>query len=279
MECHDIREKLSAYIEGLISSEEKLRIDEHLKACQHCSESLADLKKTLEYVRNLEEVEPPPWLSGKVMATVRSEAEQKRGILQRLFYPLHVKLPIEALAAIFIVITTVYVFKTMQPEMKLAKAPSEAVRLRGLSEEAEKEIPAGKYAEPARVPARVAKREAAQPSAGAVAKDELKRKAVSPESRIAMLEKRREPIRLTLEVEDIEPASNRIEKAFAQLGGRITQREHLEQRRVIVAELDSEKLKDLFEKLEFIGKIEEKPLIPEAWEGDIEIRIEISRRP
>jgi hypothetical protein len=279
MECHDIQEKLSAYIEGLISSEEKLRIDEHLKACQHCSESLADLKKTLEYMRNLEEVEPPPWLSGKVMARVRSEAEQKRGILQRLFYPLHVKLPIEAFAAIFLVITTVYIYKTMQPEMKLAKAPSEALRLRGLSEEGEKEMPAGKYAEPPKAPARVAKREAAQPSAGAVAKDELKRKAVSPESRIAMPKRRRESIRLTLEVEDIEPASKRIEKAFAQLGGRISKREYREQRRVIVAELDSEKLKDLFEKLEVIGKIEEKPLIPEAWEGDIEIRIEISRRP
>ena len=227
-------------------------------------------------MRSLEEVEPPPWLTGKVMATVRSEAERKRGILQRLFYPLHVKLPIEALAAIFIVITTVYVFKAMQPEMKLARAPSEAVRLRGLSEEAEKEIPAVKYAEPAKAPRRVAKREAAEPSAGAVVKDELKRKALSPESKVAMLERGRESIQLNLTVEDIEPAREHIEKAFAQLGGRITERKFLEHTRVIVAELDSKKVTELLEKIGRIGEIEEKPLIPEAWEGDVEIRIEIS---
>jgi hypothetical protein len=213
------------------------------------------------------------------MATVRSEAEQKTGILQRLFYPLHIKVPIEAFAAIFLVITTVYIYKTMQPEMKLVKAPSEAVRLRGLSEEAEKGIPARKYAEPAKPPARVGKREVAEPSAGAVAKDELRLKALSPESRVAMRKRRRESIRLVIKVEDIEPASKQIEKAFAQLGGRITEREYLKQKNVIVAELDPEKLKELFEKINLIGKIEEKPSIPEAWEGDIEIRIEISRRP
>ena len=276
MECHDIREKLSAYVEGLISSEEKLLIEEHLKVCQHCSESLADLKKTLEYVQNLEEVEPPPWLTGKVMATVRSEAEQKRGILQRLFYPLHIKVPIEAFAAIFLVITTVYIYKTMQPEMKLVKAPSEAVRLRGLSEEAEKEIPAVKYSEPAKTPVRVAKPEAAVPSAGAVAKDEARPKALPPESKLALVKGKREAISLTVKVKEIETAGRKIEKAFAQLGGRITKRDYLKKKNVIVAELDSKKVKELFEKLELIGKLGEKPLIPEAWEGDIEIRIEIS---
>jgi hypothetical protein len=276
MECHDIREKLSAYVEGLISPEEKLLIEEHLKVCQHCTESLADLKKTLEYVRNLEEVEPPPWLTGKVMATVRSEAEQKRGILLRLFYPLHIKVPIEAFAAIFLVITTVYIYKTMQPEMKLVKAPSEAVRLRGLSEEAEKGIPVRKYAEPAKPPARVGKREVAEPSAGAVAKDELRVKALSPESKLALVKGKREAISLTVKVNEIETAGRKIEKAFAQLGGRITKREYLQQKNIIVAELDSKKMKEFFEKLELIGKIGEKPLIPGTWEGDIEIRIEIS---
>jgi hypothetical protein len=279
MECHDIREKLSAYVEGLVSSEEKLLIEEHLKVCQHCSESLADLKETLEYVQNLEEVEPPPWLTGKVMATVRSEAEQKRGILQRLFYPLHVKVPIEAFAAIFLVITTVYIYKTMQPEMKLVKAPSEEVRLRELSEEAEKEIPAVKYAEPSKTPVRVARPEAAMPSAGAVAKDEARRKALPPESKLALVKEKREAISLTVKVKEIETAGRKIEKAFAQLGGRITKRDYLKKKNVIVAELDSKKVNELFEKLELIGKIEEKPSIPGTWEGDIEIRIEISKRP
>ena len=80
MECSEVQEKFSAYVEDIIPPEEKQLVDEHLKACDRCSESLADLKKTLEYVGNLREVEPPPWLVQKIMARVRSDAEAKKGI-------------------------------------------------------------------------------------------------------------------------------------------------------------------------------------------------------
>ena len=302
MECSDIQQRLSAYIEDIISSEEKGLIEEHLKSCQQCNESLGDLKKTLEYVQNLEEIEPPPWLKQKVVARVRSEAEAKRGIFQRLFYPLHIKLPIEALAAILIAITTVYIFKTVQPELELAKAPSEEVRPRILLAEKEKapaidegkpvpakptekfmiaeeqEISVGNYAEP-KAPARVAKREKARPSAGAVAKDEFKRKALSSELQLALVERKEEGISLTLNVLEIETASKEIEKALLQLNGKIIKREYFEDRSLIAAELDSKKMKELFEKLELIGQLKDKALDLEAWEGSIELRIEISKKP
>ncbi len=123
MKCSDIQEKLSAYIEDIIASEERMSIDEHLRSCEKCKESLSDLRKTIEYVHNLEEVKPPSWLPQKVMARVREEAEQKKGIWQKLFYPLHIKLPIEAVATILIAVAAIYVFKIIQPEIKLATAP------------------------------------------------------------------------------------------------------------------------------------------------------------
>jgi hypothetical protein len=133
MDCKNIQEKLSAYLEGVTSSEEKLAIDEHLRSCKKCGEYLADLRKTLDYMKNIEDVEPPQWLTQKVMAKVKSEAEPKKGIFQKLFYPLHIKLPIEAVAVIFIAVTTIYIFKIVQPEVRLqnrteiAKAPVEEV--------------------------------------------------------------------------------------------------------------------------------------------------------
>ena len=301
MECGDIQQRLSAFIEGFISSEEKGVIEEHLKACQKCSESLADLKKSLEYVQNLEEIEPPPWLKQRVMARVKSEAEAKRGILQRLFYPLHIKLPIEALAAIFMVVTTIYVYKTIQPELELAKAPSKGVRPRILLAEKEKapaldegkpvpakpteqfmiveeEILANNHLEP-KAPARVAKREEGVPSTGTVVKDEFKRKALSSELQRAMVVRKEEGIRFTLHVLEIESAIKEIEKALLQLNGRIVKREHFENRNLLTAELDSKKMRELFEKLELIGEIEEKGLDFKAWEGDREIKIEISKIP
>ncbi len=133
MDCTTIQEKLTPYIEGIISSKEKRMIDEHLKSCHQCTETLADLRKTLTYIQNLEEIEPPSWLTRRVMAKVKSEVEPKKGMFQRLFYPLHIKLPIEAVAAIVIGVTTLYVFKAVHLEMKhdmyteVPKTPSEEV--------------------------------------------------------------------------------------------------------------------------------------------------------
>jgi len=303
MECSDIQEKLSAYMEGIISHGEKVLIDGHLKACQKCSGSLADLKKTLEYVQNLEEVEPPPWLTGKVMASLRSEGAPKRQIFQRLFYPLHIKLPIEALATIFIAVATIYVFKTMQPEMEGAKAPPAEITSRIPLQEKEKtspldegkplpakptekfmfseerEISPGKSLEPPKAPARIAKRDEVEPSADAIGKREYKRKALSPELRAALVERERKGVSLTIDVKDIETAGREIEKAFMKLGGKIIKKEYFDQRNIIAAELDAKKVKDLFEKLNVLGEVKEKALTLETWEGDIEIRIEITKIP
>jgi hypothetical protein len=122
MECDNVKEKLSAYIEGLSSSKEKAMIEEHLKSCQECRTSLADLEKTVLYMKSLEDIEPPAWLSRKVMTRVREEAAPKEGILHKLFYPLHIKLPVQAIATILIAVSAFYIFKTMQPEVVPYKA-------------------------------------------------------------------------------------------------------------------------------------------------------------
>lgn len=302
MGCNEVQKRLSAYIEGSISAEEKVLIDKHLKACQRCNESLADLRKTVEYLQKLEEVEPPSWLTQKVMTRVRSEAEPKRGILQKVFFPLHIKLPIEAVAAILIAITTIYVFKTIQPEMKLARAPSEEVTSRLLSEEQEKaaavdegkpiapkaapqfrgaergEIPAAKSTGAPKGPVKAAKRDKSKPLAGAVATDESKREALSYErSARSLAEGKEQGISLTVTVQDIETARKEVAEAFRQLGGKLIVLESLENKVVIIVELDVTKVNQLFERLKGIGKVEERKLTAEARDGDVAIRIEIVR--
>src|SRR4030067_1719164 len=125
MKCQDIQQKLSSYAEGIVPHEEKILIEEHLKSCLKCNEALVPLRKTIDYVHSLEDVEPPAWLTQKVMANIKAEVHPKKGIIQKLFYPLHIKLPLEAVVTALIAVITIYIFKTMQPEMKLAQAPSE----------------------------------------------------------------------------------------------------------------------------------------------------------
>jgi hypothetical protein len=287
MECSNIQEKLSVYIGDIISAEEKAFIDEHLKSCERCSESLSDLKKTIEYVKNLEEIEPPSWLTQKVMARVRTEAKQKRGIIQRLFYPLHIKLPIEVAATIAIAITTIYVFKTIQPEIKLetrteiAKAPFKE-RKPVLAKPAEQPIPSkepealeGKKASEA--PAPVIKQDKAISLTGAVGKEEAKREVMPaiPKAKAALVERKMESISLTLNVKDLETAGKEIEKTVKELEGKITKTESFENKNILLAELDSEKVIDLFEKLKQIGEFREKVVALENREGDIELKIEV----
>jgi hypothetical protein len=43
--------------------------------------------------------------------------------LQRLFYPLHIKLPIEAAVTVLVIGLALYVYRDIQPEVRLAQAP------------------------------------------------------------------------------------------------------------------------------------------------------------
>lgn len=198
MECNKIQEKLSEYIDGILTPDEKVFVEEHLKSCQRCRESLADLRKTIEHVKNLEEIEPPAWLTQKVMTRVRAEAESKKGILHKLFYPLHIKVPIGAVATI--AITTIYIFRAIQPEMRLAKTPSEEIISQIPSvpaKPAEQLMPAkepeaiSKYAEVPKASGPVGEQKEAMSSAGAVAKEEMKREPMPSAPRAEALVKRK----------------------------------------------------------------------------------------
>src|SRR4030043_2031796 len=314
MDCHNIQKMLSSYIEGIISPEESKLIDEHLSACSKCKEALYDLEKTLEYVQNLEDVEPPEWLTQTVMTRIRSETEPRKGILQKLFHPLYIKLPIEAVAVVLIAVTALYIFKTIQPEIKPAKAPSEVATqipskekeaipshpslipplVRGDTEgakggkrefEAEQALPSkkpetmDKFVELPKAPSPITKQEEIRPSAGAVAKDESKNQVLAraPKSK-ALAESKEEIITLTTNVYDIETAKKEIAKVLIGLGGKIIKTESYKDNNFITADLDSKKAAELIVKLKQIGEVKEKDMDLGSMEGYIEIRIEIVRK-
>lgn len=127
MKHDDIRHMLSEYIDGAVTPKEKALVEGHLKSCPECSSALFELKKTIEHVKKIEEVDSPAWMTQKIMAKVREEAEEKRGLFRKLFYPLHIKLPLEAVAMAFLAITAFYIYESVHPEMKFAEAPGEGV--------------------------------------------------------------------------------------------------------------------------------------------------------
>jgi hypothetical protein len=123
MEHNDIRDKLSEYIDGSITAQEKTEIEEHLKTCETCKDALQELRKTIEHVKAIDEVEPPSWMAQKIMAKVRVEAEEKKkGLFGRFFLPISIKPPIQAVAVLFLAVTAFYIYRSIQP----ASVPSEA---------------------------------------------------------------------------------------------------------------------------------------------------------
>jgi hypothetical protein len=117
-----MKTKLLEYLDGTLLAEEKAYVEEHLASCMDCSATLAELKKTLKYVGDLDEVEPPPWFAERVMQRVKEEAPEKESFFRKLFYPLHIKLPVEALALVFVAVFAYYAFDVVKPEVVMKEA-------------------------------------------------------------------------------------------------------------------------------------------------------------
>ncbi|HDZ62807.1 MAG TPA: hypothetical protein ENH40_06660, partial [Nitrospirae bacterium] len=124
MECKSIKEQISAYIDNELSADEREGVDEHLHGCTDCTLYLDDLKRTIAYSKGLEQVEPPAWLTQKVMTRIREE--QKKGFLWKLFHPVSIKVPVQVMATLVVAVTAFYIFKMVEPELKYTGAPLES---------------------------------------------------------------------------------------------------------------------------------------------------------
>ena len=153
MTCKEIDNLLPAYEEDLLTPEEKKGVETHLAACERCRRSLADLRRAQELVRGLGEVEPPPFFEERIMSRVRQEAGRKRGLLRRLFYPLHIKIPIQALATVLVAVLAFHLYQQGEPEMKRV-APLPIPLAESAKEPAAAESPGAAGAPEAVAPAR-----------------------------------------------------------------------------------------------------------------------------
>jgi hypothetical protein len=116
----EIKKSLSAYCGGELPSAERAWVDEHLSSCPSCRSELADLKTTLRIIRNTPAVESPTWLTSRIMANIVEQPVTRNSWLQRLFFPLHTKLPLEILALLIISVTGYYLTQDSDSGLKKA---------------------------------------------------------------------------------------------------------------------------------------------------------------
>ncbi len=121
--CGDIEDRFTAYLDGYLEPAEREIVEEHLSTCPDCLHKLEDLRKTRAILAGLDEIDPPPGLTEKIMSRIQAEKQTKAGFLRRLFFPLHIKIPVQALATVFIVVLAVYVFRSTLHETTNLQRP------------------------------------------------------------------------------------------------------------------------------------------------------------
>jgi hypothetical protein len=312
--CQDFEKRLPAYQEGLISGQDQKDLEDHLRSCVPCRLAFQDLNATRNLLGRLQEVDPPPWFTRKVMARVREEAAGKRGLLRKLFYPLHIKIPLEAVASILVVVLAVYVFKATDPEMPLLTAPSESVppipkdftyrekekeispvpaaptapitpqnlETKGrLREETEAHQLSGSGAlgdktEEKRPPAAGSPEQPAREiPTGVIESNEEKGKSASDRSMVKQTAVLKStPIGLTIRVRDALEAAKKALDLLQQAGAKNVQRETQVKIEVITAAVASQAIPKLLDQLNTLGEVQGKMPPSPTQEVPVSIRIE-----
>ncbi len=161
MTCHDAHELFSDWTDDALTAEERCRVDAHLGQCADCRKELDRFTATVALLHRTERPRAPAGFVDRVLAATQPVPWYRR-LIQRLFLPLSVKLPAEAVALLLVAGLAVFIFQrtpelqraaqdTLQPASRPASpapppASSPAVQeaprstLRGRRREAERQV-------------------------------------------------------------------------------------------------------------------------------------------
>lgn len=81
MKCSRIKRRLSAFLDGEVSEQERQFIKEHLKSCEHCQIELKNLSQVSDILDIIQEVEVSPYFITRLKQRI---ADQKQKSLIRL---------------------------------------------------------------------------------------------------------------------------------------------------------------------------------------------------
>ena len=126
MTCHDAREQLSALLDDPFAASEREAVEAHLATCSECRRELARLRGTVTLLGRLPPVHAPAGFVDRVMAESFRSSWRHR-LLQAVFLPLRVKLPLEAAALVLVGVSALYVYQhTPEIQQLTPQVPGES---------------------------------------------------------------------------------------------------------------------------------------------------------
>lgn len=115
MDCAEIDELLSEYIDGTLDLKTVQMVEKHLSVCVDCKETLASLRAMVEELNALEPMKPPADFLEKIHQRMEPRSDFSR-LFKKLFVPFKIKIPLQLAAAATAAILVVMVLNLQKSE-------------------------------------------------------------------------------------------------------------------------------------------------------------------
>ncbi|OGB96902.1 MAG: hypothetical protein A3G35_09995 [candidate division NC10 bacterium RIFCSPLOWO2_12_FULL_66_18] len=124
MTCDEAREAFSDLYDETLSGPPLVTITQHLASCTACRAEWAAFQKAMRAVSGLGGAEPSPGFAARVRQGIEAPTRWQRAV-HWLFFPLRVKVPIQALALVLVAFAGLLIYQR-SPELRRAAEPQPA---------------------------------------------------------------------------------------------------------------------------------------------------------
>jgi hypothetical protein len=171
VECSQSHELLSAYVDDVLSPEEREQLEKHLSDCPACTEELRALEAYLGAMHSLKRIDAP----ADFLQSVHDRMEKTsflRRLVKKIFVPVHIKIPLELAGVVAALLIAVFSHHEVNLQRKMTAAPAVREESHGIQKE--------------------------RPAQPAVEKKTYESKALSQEEKSAQRSEGTQPIELVL---------------------------------------------------------------------------------
>ena len=108
MKNRHVRDKLSVYIDGMLSEKEVSAVKDHLDLCPECRKDYEEMVKIIGHMNQMERLETPDTFVEKVHTRIEKRSSLQR-LVEGLFYPLKIKVPLELAGVAAAALLVIYI--------------------------------------------------------------------------------------------------------------------------------------------------------------------------
>ena len=120
MECAEIKELLSEYLDETLDSKTKVLVQEHVQTCSGCKAELDSLRSLVGVLGSLEPVKTPDDFLDRLHERIEKRSTFSK-LMRKLFVPMRIKIPMQFAAVTAVALLVLAVVRTQQPHKRVAR--------------------------------------------------------------------------------------------------------------------------------------------------------------